>query len=141
MNNSATLTTVRDVMSSEVTTVGPNEDLATADDVMRLGRFRHMPVVDEDGDLVGIVTQRDLFHNAVLKALGYGAHAATKARQMLRVKDAMTTQVITTTGATSLRDAARLMRDRQIGCLVVVDEGGVAGIITEGDFVALFADR
>ncbi|MDF3071538.1 MAG: hypothetical protein K0R38_7139, partial [Polyangiaceae bacterium] len=46
-------------MTSMVTTVGRNENLKSADDVMRLGRIRHLPVLDDDGALAGIVSQRD----------------------------------------------------------------------------------
>jgi CBS domain-containing protein len=131
---------VRDVMTADVVTVGPNDKLAVADDVMRLGRIRHMPVVDEDGTLVGIVSQRDLFHNAVLRALGYGTHAKQQALDQFRVKDAMTSNVVTVSPETRLKDAARLMRDGKIGCVVVVHDETVVGILTEGDFVALYVE-
>jgi CBS domain-containing membrane protein len=131
---------VQDVMSKNVMTVDRNDKLSTVDDVMKLDRIRHMPVVDEDGDLVGIVSQRDLFLNGLLKALGYGSYAADKARTTLLVKEAMTTDVMTTTADTPLREAALVMRDKKIGCLVVVDGKRAIGIVTEGDFVSLFAD-
>ena len=54
---------VRDAMTAKVTSLGPNDKLATAADVMQLGRVRHLPVLDDEGDLVGIVSQRDLFHS------------------------------------------------------------------------------
>jgi CBS domain-containing membrane protein len=129
---------VADVMTHEVSTVDPNDQLAVADDVMRLARFRHMPVVD-DGNLVGIVSSRDLFHNALLKALGYGTHAKHKAMETIRVKEVMTFPVVTTTPAARLSDAAKTMRDKKLGCLVVVEGERIVGILTEGDFVALAA--
>ena len=131
---------VRDLMTQDVVTVNRNDKLSVADDVMRLGRIRHMPVLDEDGELVGMVSQRDLFHNAVLKALGYGSHAQAKTLDMCVVKEAMTEPVQTTAPSTPLQEAAKLMADRKIGCLVVTDQGKVVGILTEGDFVKLVAD-
>lgn len=128
---------VRDVMTQDVVTLGRNESLRTADDVMRLGRIRHLPVLDEDGLLAGIVSQRDLFHGGLLRALGYGSHAQGKALDALVVKEAMRTDVVTTTPETPLSDAARLMLERKIGCLVVVDGRKLAGILTESDFVKL----
>jgi CBS domain-containing membrane protein len=74
---------VRDLMTRDVATLGRNESLRTADDVMRLGRIRHLPVVDEDGSLAGIVSQRDLFHSGLLRALGYGSHARGQALDTL----------------------------------------------------------
>lgn len=130
---------VRDVMTTPVTTLDPNDKLATAADVMNLGRIRHLPVVDDEGELVGVVTQRDLFHNALLKALGYGARGAQKLQGMFLVKEAMSTTVITTTPDTLLRDAAIMMLDKKIGCLPVKDGEKLVGILTEADFVALVA--
>ena len=128
---------VRDIMTREVATIGRNETLRTADDVMRLGRIRHLPVVDDDGSLAGIVSQRDLFHSGLLKALGYGTHARGQALDSLVIKEAMTTEVITTTSDTELRDAAKIMLDRKIGCLVVLEARKIVGILTEADFVKM----
>jgi CBS domain-containing protein len=130
---------VRDFMTSNVATLGQNETLQTADDLMRLGRIRHLPVVDGDGLLAGIVTQRDLFHSGLLRALGYGSHAKTKALEGLVVKEAMRNEVVTTTPDTPLADAARTMFERKIGCLVVLDDQKIAGILTESDFVRVAA--
>ena len=131
---------VRDVMTADPTTLKRNDKLTLADDIMRLGRVRHLPVVDDDGEiLVGIVTQRDLFRDALAQALGYGKHAQRKILDTLSVKDVMATEVVTTSPDTSLIEAARLLTERKIGCLPVVDNGRLVGILTEGDFVALIA--
>ena len=130
-------TLVRDLMSVDVVILGRNDKLAAAEDLMRLGRIRHLPVVDDDGILVGIVSQRDLFHNGLIRALGYGVHAQEHALATVTVKEAMTTEVVRTTPDTPLREAARTMFERKIGCLVVVEAGRVAGIIAESDFVKL----
>jgi CBS domain-containing membrane protein len=132
---------VRDVMTRDVVTLGRNDKLLVADDLMRLGRIRHLPVVDEAGELVGIVSQRDLFHSGLVKALGYGTHAQRQALDMVVVKEAMRSQVVTTELDTPLRDAAKVMLDGKIGCLVVLDQGRIAGILTESDFVKLVADH
>jgi CBS domain-containing membrane protein len=129
---------VRDIMTKTVKAVDRNDSLATADDIMRLGRIRHIVVVDEDGALAGVLSQRDLFLGGLLKALGYGTHAKANALQMLVVKEAMVSDVVTTTPDTPLPRAAASMLARQIGCLPVVEAGKVVGIITESDFVAQF---
>jgi CBS domain-containing protein len=126
---------VRDLMTTDVKTIGRNETLQSADDVMRLGRFRHLPVVENDGALVGIVTQRDLFHSGLLRALGFGSHARKTVLEDSVVKEAMKCEVVTTTPDTPLRDAASMMLERKIGCLVVLEAGAIVGILTEGDFV------
>jgi CBS domain-containing membrane protein len=130
---------VRDLMTHDVITLERNEKLLVADDVMRLGRIRHLPIVDSDGTLAGIVSQRDLFHSGLMKALGYGSHAQRSALDLLVVKEAMKTEVVTTTPETPLVDAAKLMFERKIGCLVVLEAAKVVGSLTEGDFVKLAA--
>jgi CBS domain-containing membrane protein len=128
-------TRVRDIMTKEVVTLGHNDTLRTADDLMRLGRIRHLPIVDGDGLLSGIVTQRDLFHSGLLRALGYGAHAQRKALDSLAVKEAMRNDVITTSPDAPLAEAAKTMFERKIGCLVVLEGQKIVGILTESDFV------
>jgi CBS domain-containing membrane protein len=133
---------VRDVMTADATTLKRNDKLTLADDIMRLGRIRHLPVVDDDGQLlVGIVSQRDLFRDALAQALGYGRHAQRQILDTLSVKEVMTSDVVTTSPDTSLVEAARLLTERKIGCLPVVENGRLVGILTEGDFVALIARK
>jgi CBS domain-containing membrane protein len=132
---------VRDVMTQDVLSVERNQKLSTVDDIMRLGRVRHILIVSETGDLEGVVSQRDLFHGGLLKALGYGTRAKEHALDTLLVKEAMSTEPITTTPDASLQSAARLMAERKIGCLPVLEAGRVVGILTEGDFVLLTAGQ
>jgi CBS domain-containing protein len=127
--------TVGDLMTREVLTVEQNQKLATADDVMRLGHVRHVLVVDEEGELQGVVSQRDLFLGGLLRALGFGSRAKEQALDNLRVKDAMKTELITTTPDTALESAARIMAEKKLGCLPVLEAGRLVGILTEGDFV------
>lgn len=131
---------VRDVMTVDPTTLKRNDKLTLADDIMRLGRIRHLPVVDDDDQtVVGIVTQRDLFRDALAQALGYGRHAQRKLLDTLSVKDVMATEVVTAGPDASLVEAAKILTERKIGCLPVVENGKLVGILTEGDFVALVA--
>ena len=130
---------VKDLMTTNVTTLRRNEKLSLADDLMNLGRIRHLPVLDDDGGVpIGIVSQRDLFRGALAQAIGYGEHARRKLLETLLVKDVMTTEAITTTPETALSDAARVLIQRKIGCLPVVKDNRLVGILTEADFVALF---
>jgi CBS domain-containing protein len=131
---------VRDMMTSEVTTLRHNDALVIADDVMRLGRIRHMPVLDDDGGLVGVVSQRDLFRGALARALGYGTHAQQKLLGQLVVKEVMTTDPITIQPDAPIAEAATRMMEQKIGCLVVMDGERLAGVLTEGDFVKALAD-
>lgn len=126
---------VRDLMTREVVTLNRNERLAVADDLMKLGRIRHLPIVDDEGLLVGIVSQRDLFLSGLLRALGYGSHAQRQILDIVSIKEAMKTDVVTVSPDTPIRDAARLMLEKKIGCLVVTEGKRIVGILTESDFV------
>lgn len=126
-------------MSEDVETLQRNDQLSIADDLMTQNRIRHLPVLDEEGGLAGMVSQRDLFRGALAKALGYGTSQQEKMLAMLLVKEVMETDVVATQPDVSLRDAAAAMLERKIGSLPVLHEGKLVGIVTESDFVALAA--
>jgi CBS domain-containing membrane protein len=129
---------VRDVMSRELHTLHRNDKLSLADDVMRMERVRHLPVLDEEsGALVGVLSQRDLFRGALARALGYGETAQRRLLDLLVVKEVMTNDPISVSPDTTLREAARTLVQHKIGCLPVVEGDQLVGILTEGDFAAL----
>ncbi len=130
---------VRDLMSSAVKTLKRNDELLIADAVMRNERIRHLPVLDEDGRLVGILSQRDLFLNALVRALGHGSVARDRALGSIEVKQVMTEDVVTTTPETPIAAAAQVMVDRKIGCLPVVKDDALVGILSESDIVSAVA--
>jgi len=133
--------TVEDLMTKEVVTLKRNDELVLADQIMSLGRIRHLPVVDDDdGTLVGIVSQRDLFRSALLQALGYGRVAEEKLLKAIRVKEVMRSTVETVSRSTPIRAAAKRMYDEKIGCLPVIDGEELVGILTESDFVRHFSE-
>jgi CBS domain-containing protein len=132
-------TTVREVMSTEVVTLGRNNSLALGEDLMKQARIRHLPVLDDEGLLCGLVSQRDLFRGALVRALGFGGFAERKMLEGLVVKEVMTTEVVTIDPDTTMAAAAAMMMEKKIGCLPVVEGEKLVGILTEGDFVALAA--
>lgn len=131
---------VQDVMTRDVRTVHPNDALAAADELMRVGHFRHAIVVDDDGVLVGVLSHRDLFHGALAFSLGQGRKAHEAALAQVLVKDVMHGEVENVEPETPLHEAAARMRERKIGCLAVLDGAQLVGIVTEGDFLALLAE-
>lgn len=132
---------VRDLMSRDVKTLNENDSLSLADDVMKMGRIRHLPVCDEAGTVVGVVSQRDLFRGALGTALGYGERAKQKIMETMKVKDVMRGQVHTVAPDEHVGKAAQLLLEHKIGCLPVIDDGELVGIVSESDYVALFARR
>jgi len=128
---------VQQLMTPVVKTLQRNDQLTIADDVMREQRIRHLPVLDEDGLVCGVVSQRDLFRGALARALGYGQSAQQKMHSMLLVKEVMSTSVVTIGPHEPLANAARLMLENKVGCLPVLDGEKLVGILTESDFVKL----
>jgi CBS-domain-containing membrane protein len=124
-------------MTPVVRTIGRNDQLLIADELMTTQRIRHVPVLDDDGLVCGVVSQRDLFRGALAKALGYGQTAQQKMHSLLRVKEVMSSSVITIGPHEPLANAAHLMLENKIGCLPVVDGEKLLGILTESDFVKL----
>jgi CBS domain-containing membrane protein len=126
---------VSDLMSTDTVTLQRNDHLVWADNVMKEKAIRHLPVLDESGQVCGILSQRDLFRGALLKNLGYGGHLEHKILESMVVKEAMVSPVITTTPTTPLEQAACKMIEHKIGCLPVISNGELQGILTEEDFV------
>lgn len=125
---------VRDIMVKEVATLDVNDELSLANDIMRLGRIRHLPVVD-GARLVGIISERDLFRSSLAQALGYETKATREIMKTLRIKDVMVTKVITVSPDTELKTAVKMMVDHKIGCLPVVEGDRLVGLVTETDIL------
>jgi acetoin utilization protein AcuB len=118
---------VRDIMRSPVVSVSPGTTLADAYRTMREKAFRHLPVVD-GGRLVGVVTDRDLrLATSALAPAPFPADSSVSA--------VMCPEPLTADAEDAVEDAARVMRERKIGCLPVVEDGRVVGIITGIDLL------
>lgn len=125
---------VKDIMVKEVATLDVNDELSLANDIMRLGRIRHLPVVDGP-HLVGIVSERDLFRTSLAHALGYADKDTRDLMKTLRIKDVMVTGVITIPAEMELCEATKIMIEEKIGCLPVVEDSRLVGLITETDIL------
>ena len=128
---------VSDVMSSAVSTIESSESAQAALRRMLTRKVRHLPVVDARGVLMGVVTDRDLRHYlfapGVFKEIGrISADALLRA---VTVKQVMSAPAISIDAVEDLEVAARLMVERKIGSLPVVDGGRVIGIVTETDLL------
>jgi CBS domain-containing protein len=122
-------------MSRDVLTLREEQDLHHLDDVMRLFKFRHMPVTD-DRRLVGLVSQRDVLRISASSLLPGAKEQTDLLAKKFHVRDVMIRDVQTVTPGTLLSAAARLLLRDKVGCLPVVDEENVlVGILTESDFV------
>jgi acetoin utilization protein AcuB len=131
-------TSVRKCMSRRVITVGPDTGLAQAAKLMRARKIRHLPVVESRGRLIGIVTSRDLRQALFAPAVQDRPEDVLDVLNALLVRDVMTRGVVTVRAATTLREAARLMHERKLGALPVVENDRLVGILTETDVLDAF---
>lgn len=132
---------VKNRMTSPAMTVTPETSFQDALKLMRDHKFRRIPVVDHEGKLVGIVSERDLLHASPSPATSLSVWEVNYLLWKLKVADIMTHHVITIAPDAPIEDAANLMVTRKIGGLPVVDNAGyVVGVITETDIFKAFAE-
>jgi CBS domain-containing protein len=129
---------VADAMQRDLVTLVPDERLDLANDLMTLGRIRHLPVVTA-GAVVGILTQRDLFRAAIASVLELHPAAEREWLHKIHVAEVMTQPVLTARSDWPLRQAVDLMVAKRIGCLPVVDAGELVGLLSESDCLRLLS--
>ena len=130
---------VRDFMTPTVVTVRPDDTIARAYELMLDNRFRHLVVVDGDGDLVGLLTHRDLLRHALIERSDLPLSLQRGILRRIRVEEVMTSEVETAEPGQWLQEVAVVMFENKYGCLPVVEGSRVVGILTEADFVRFFA--
>lgn len=131
---------VKDVMVRDVATLDIDDELSLANDIMKLGRIRHLPVVSGK-KLVGILSERDLFRSSLVEAIG---HEPTKTREFMkaiRIQDIMVKNLITLAPEADIREAVKLMLTHKIGCIPVVAKEELLGLITETDILRLYLEQ
>jgi acetoin utilization protein AcuB len=130
--------TVRELMSGGLITVRRETPVLQARNLMVEERIRHLLVTDADGDLVGIVTDRDIRLNLPSQATSLSVWELSHLLAKLTVGQVMTRSVITVGPDHPAREAAQLMLDHKIGAVPVLHGGHLVGIITETDIARAF---
>jgi CBS domain-containing membrane protein len=130
---------VKDFMQRQVVTLGLEDSLDVAEDIMTLGRVRHLPVVAGESRLVGLVTQRDLLRASVASVLKLGRAVEHDWLKAIPVRVVMTTEIETASPSDSLKSAVDHMISKKIGCLPVVENGKLLGLLTETDCLQVLA--
>ena len=129
---------VRDIMGKSVVTISVSERLSTVEDIMTLGHVRHMPVV-RGGELVGVVSERDLLR-ASLSVVS--EHRGAERRAFLHVVEiarVMSAPPIVIGPDATVDEAALVMAEKKIGCLPVVENDRLLGMVTETDVLRCVA--
>ena len=122
------------IMSTDLITLPPEATVAEARTLMHNNRIHHLPVVEDGGNLVGLVTLTNVLAatDSFLRDPDSRIHAAE-----VVVKDIMVTDIATIDERASLRQAALFIEKHQVGCLPIVTDGVLRGIITDTDFVGV----
>ena len=126
-----------DIMTKDVATLRTNHSVLDARELMNSLEIRHIPITDETGTLEGIFSHRDLL--AVMDSTESNAenYERKEKESQLLLSDVMTKNVSTADTSVSLRDAAIFLQNKKYGCLPIVEEGKIKGIITDTDFVGV----
>ena len=123
--------TVERFMAKDLFTVRPEDVIDFAASLMNWKHIRHVPVEDDSGNLVGLISSREL-----LEIL---ANDGLKNKDQIAVRDIMKTDITTISPETSSLEALKIMRENNIGCLPVVKENKLIGIVTVHDFLTVSA--
>ncbi len=126
---------VKDVMSHDLITLSEDESLDLVEQVMRLGRIRHLPVTRGEA-LVGLITHRDLLRASISALADIDDSERQEILSGVKVREIMNTEVRSVDPETPLSQAAALLLEHRYGCLPVVNRRGqLVGIVTEADFL------
>ncbi len=131
---------VHERMTPNPVTVHPNTPFEDALHILRDKKIRRLPVVDNQGNLVGIIVEKDLLYASPSPATSLSVFEIHYLLSKLEVKDVMTKRVITVGEDCPLEEAARIMVDHKIGSLPVLRDRKVVGIITETDVFRIMAE-
>jgi len=127
--------TVAEIMTREPYTLGPDDTLATARQLLAEHHIRHIPIVSADGGLLGLVSQRDVLaagDTSVLNREGGGSR-----ENYVALSSIMSSPVQSVDESASLRGTALHLQKHKVCCMPVLRKGKLVGIITDSDFVAI----
>ena len=127
--------TVAEIMTREPYTLTPDDTLADARQMLAAHHIRHIPIVSADNSLIGLVSQRDVLAAGDTSVLNEGGGGPRD--NYVALSSIMSSPVQTADESSSLRGAAMHLQKYKLGCLPVLREGKLVGIITDSDFVAI----
>ncbi len=127
-------------MAEKIVTISADDSLSTVEDIMTLGRVRHMPVV-RGGTLVGVVSQRDLLRASLSNLTEFGSEQRRAFLQVVEINRVMSSPPIVVDPDATPEEPALVIAEKKIGCLPVLDGQVLVGMLTETDLLRYFAGQ
>lgn len=129
--------TISEFMTSNPCTLSETDSINDAWEIMTRKHIRHIPVTDENNHVLGLVTQRDVLAASEPVSMQQEKSALSEANSNIKLSDIMIRNVSTIRKTDSLRQAAIYLQSHKYGCLPVVSDDGLIGIITDSDFISI----
>ncbi len=127
--------TVSEIMSTQVRTINVSESVSAAKAIMKQEDIRHIPVVNDKNSLVGIISQRDILRAQVSELANDEAKVIDE--DSVSVEQIMSTKISSVHPSDPLRSAGIVMQKNKFGCMPVINDDQLVGIITDTDFVTV----
>ncbi|TYL46745.1 CBS domain-containing protein [Marinomonas sp. IMCC 4694] len=129
--------TVADLMVTNLVTLKEHDSLAKAKELMQERNIRNIPITDDEGRCVGMLTQREYLRYAFHLVSQFGTQLMSKKEQQTPISHAMNKDILTLSPETDLDMAAEFFIENKYGCLPVTQDDKLVGILTPVDFVKL----
>jgi CBS domain-containing membrane protein len=128
---------VKDIMTAEVFVLHATQTLELVRSLMRIKHVRHVPIVEPDNTFVGLMTHRDLLAQTISHLAEVDDDEQEYLDRHIHIMNIMKTDVLTVNPELDLCQAITLLLEHKYGCLPVVSDGKLVGIVTEADFLNL----
>jgi CBS domain-containing membrane protein len=128
---------VKDIMTSEVFVLHAAQTLELVRSLMRIKHVRHVPIVEPDNTFVGLMTHRDLLAQTISHLADVDEEEQEYLDRNIHIMNIMKTDVTTADPEMDICSAITLLLEHKYGCLPIVSEGKLVGIVTEADFLKL----
>ncbi|MBJ7556964.1 CBS domain-containing protein [Marinomonas spartinae] len=128
---------VADLMTTQLVTLKEDDSLATAKSLMHNKNIRNLPITNDLGECIGLLTQREYLRHAFYLVSQFGTQQLSHKEEQTPVAKAMNTDILTITPTTDLDVAAEFFIENKYGCLPVIEDNKLVGILTPVDFVRL----
>ena len=128
---------VKDIMTNEVFVLHAAQTLELVRSLMRIKHVRHVPIVEPDNTFVGLMTHRDLLAQTISHLADVDEEEQEYLDRNIHIMNIMKTDVTTADPEMDICSAITLLLEHKYGCLPIVSEGKLVGIVTEADFLKL----